>query len=436
MGSRRHVCLLGVAALFLFGLNIWGYDLWPPDEPRFAEVAREMMESGDYLTPRVNGLPYEEKPPLLVWMIALVSAPIGEVNEWTARIPSVLSGLAVILFTCALANSLFGAHVAIWSALVLMTSFNFWWHARTARIDMLLSACMAAAMYGFWRWEEERRKRWLAFLFLAITAATYAKGPMGLLFSLLFVFAFYWGNPIARRQLHWIAGSLAVIAAVAAWYVPARYAVSLPETPSAESAMAANLFRNTIGRFLGVSKAQGPWYYFYTVPKDMLPWSLMLPWIVVWTWRRRGDNKMMRFLLCWTLPAFVFLSIAVGKQAQYLLPLFPAFAILTAAAMLDFLNSPAARARRILAGIWGGYCARPGSPESLRCSLRRASRRNWCEQTGPPGAWRCSRPMARICCRAWFCLRPRRWHWAGMPCFRCANPTSPTCISFSPGKAP
>jgi len=352
--------LLGAAALFLFGLNIWGYDLWPPDEPRFAEVAREMMESGDYLTPRVNGLPYEEKPPLLFWMIALVSAPIGEVNEWTARIPSVLSGLAVVLFTYALANSLFGAHVAIWSAIVLMTSFNFWWHARTARIDMLLAACMAAAMYGFWRWEEERRKRWLAFLFLAIVAATYAKGPMGLLFSLLFVFAFYWGNPIARRQLHWFAGSVAVVAAVAAWYVPARYAVSLPEATSAESAMAANLLRNTIGRFLGVSKAQGPWYYFYTVPKDMLPWSLMLPWIVVWTWRRRGDNKMIRFLLCWTLPAFVFLSIALGKQAQYLLPLFPAFAILTAAAMLDFLDSPAARARRILVGIWGGLLCAAG----------------------------------------------------------------------------
>ncbi|HEX73483.1 MAG TPA: glycosyltransferase family 39 protein [Candidatus Hydrogenedentes bacterium] len=360
MRSRHHMWLLGAAALFLFGLNIWGYDLWPPDEPRFAEVAREMMESGDYLTPRVNGLPYEEKPPLLFWMIALVSAPIGEVNEWTARIPSVLSGLAVVLFTYALANSLFGAHVAIWSAIVLMTSFNFWWHARTARIDMLLAACMAAAMYGFWRWEEERRKRWLAFLFLAIVAATYAKGPMGLLFSLLFVFAFYWGNPIARRQLHWFAGSVAVVAAVAAWYVPARYAVSLPEATSAESAMAANLLRNTIGRFLGVSKAQGPWYYFYTVPKDMLPWSLMLPWIVVWTWRRRGDNKMIRFLLCWTLPAFVFLSIALGKQAQYLLPLFPAFAILTAAAMLDFLDSPAARARRILVGIWGGLLCAAG----------------------------------------------------------------------------
>ncbi len=353
MRSRRHVVLLSAAALFLFGLNIWGYDLWPPDEPRFAEVTREMMASGDYLTPRVNGMPYDEKPPLLFWLIALVSAPVGEVNEWTARIPSVLSGLAVVLFTYALAHSLFGARVAFWSAIVLMTSFNFWWHARTARIDMLLAACMAAAIYGFWRWEEERRRRWRVFLFLAVVAATYAKGPMGVLFSLLFVFAFYWGNPMARRQLHWFAGSVAVVAAVAAWYVPARYMAAPAEGASAESAMVANVVRNTLGRFVGVSKAQGPWYYFYTVPKDMLPWSLMLPWIVVWVWRRRGDNKMMRFLLCWTLPAFVFMSIALGKQAQYLLPLFPAFAILTAAAMLDFLDSPNLRARRILAGIWG-----------------------------------------------------------------------------------
>lgn len=358
MPARTAVGFLIALALFLFGMNIWGYDLWPPDEPRFAEIAREMMLSGDYLAPRVNGMPYEEKPPLLFWMIAGVSAPFGGVNEWTTRIPSLLSGIAVLLFTYALARGMFGARVAFWSALVLMTSFNFWWHTRTARIDMLLTACMAAALYGFWRWEEERSNKWLAFLFFSITAATYAKGPMGLLFSLLFVFAFYWGNPMARRQLHWFAGSVAVVLAVAAWYVPARYAIAVPDAPSAENAMAANLIRNTIGRFLGISKAQGPWYYFYTLPKDMLPWSLMLPWIVLWTWRRRGENKMMRFLLCWTVPAFIFLSIALGKQGQYLLPLFPAFAILTAAAMLDFLDSPSARARRILAGIWGGMlCA-------------------------------------------------------------------------------
>lgn len=355
-----HVLWLLPLAAVLFSANISGYDLWPPDEPRFGEVAREMLQSGNYLMPTVNGVPYQEKPPLLFWIATLASLPSGEVTEVTARIPSLLAGLAAVLFTFLLALELFGKRVAILAALIMMTCFRVWWEARTGRTDMLLGASLAATLYFFWQWEESRRTVWLIALYGALVAATYAKGPMGLLFSALFILVFYWGNKPSRKQMHWIIGALLIIAAGLLWFIPARMAAAGVESVSASETMASNLLRNTLGRFMGASKAAWPWYYFETVPADLGPWALFLPWTIWWTWKRRGESKMMRFLLCWTVPAFIFMSISIGKQAQYLLPLFPAFAILSAAAIVDLMDSDRVRWRKNTARVWGGILVLTG----------------------------------------------------------------------------
>ena len=350
----RHLLLLLPLAGFLFCMNIGGYDLWPPDEPRFAEVGREMMQSGDYLVPRVNGQPYEEKPPLLPWAMALVSQPVGDVTETTARIPSAISALTAVLFTYLLASSLFGARVGFWSALILMTSFRVWWEARTGRTDMMLGASLAAALYFFWRWDEERKRRWQAALLVALIASAYTKGPMGLLFSGLFILPYYWKRPESRKQLHWLAGAVIVVAAALLWYVPARYAIAGHSAAAASGNMAGNILNNTLGRFLGSSKAAWPGYYLETLPADLMPWTIFLPWTLWWVWRNRRENKMMRFLLCWTAPALIFLSISIGKQAQYLLPLFPAFAILLAVSILELMDGDRSKWRRVTGFVWGG----------------------------------------------------------------------------------
>ena len=119
---KERLLVVGLLALAaaLFIANTWGYDLWPPDEPRFAEVAREMMQSGNYLAPTVNNLPYKEKPPLLFWAISAASLPFGDVNEFTARVPSALGGVITVLLTYLLARRLYGQKIAVWSALILI----------------------------------------------------------------------------------------------------------------------------------------------------------------------------------------------------------------------------------------------------------------------------------------------------------------------------
>ena len=350
--TRLHLPLLLLAAAFLFGLNLGGYDLWPADEPRYAQVAREMMLSDDYLVPHVNGEVYLEKPPFLMWIQAAFSWPVGDVTEVTARLPSVLSALVVLLFTYLLARRLFGPKTALWSALVLMTTQRFWWQARTGQIDMLLTACMMASLYALWRWDQDRRSRWLVMLYVGVAAGMLAKGPPALLFPVICILAFYWRDPASRRQTRWVIGSLSAIAVTAAWYLPARLLSTDIATDAVQSSIGGNLFRNVIGRvFLGVSKAQPPWYYVVeTIPLDLLPWTLLLPWAVWWIWRTRNDSAMHRFLWCWTIPTLILFSLSIGKRAIYILPLFPVFAIWIAASLQQF-EQATETSKRVVRGM-------------------------------------------------------------------------------------
>src|SRR5690606_38065267 len=127
------------------------YALWPADEPRFGEVAREILQTGNWLVLHVNGEPYMEKPPLFCWLIAIVSAPFGDVSEFTARMPSIAAALVTVLFTFLITARMTGSRQALMAALVLMTASRFWWQARTAQIDMVLTACLTVAFYAFWR---------------------------------------------------------------------------------------------------------------------------------------------------------------------------------------------------------------------------------------------------------------------------------------------
>lgn len=351
---------LGLFALLLIGgvlffANTWGYDLWPPDEPRFAEVAREMMQSGDFLVPHVNGEPYKEKPPLLFWAIALVSLPFGDVTEFSARAPSGIAALVTVLITYLLARRLYGARVAWWSGMVLMTTSFFWWEARSVRTDMLLTACMTGALYAFWRWHEDRRARWLVALYGAIALGLYTKGPPALVFPLLLAVFFYWKRGSERRQVHLAMGILTAVALVLLWFIPARMALPEATAQGTEAGIAGEAFRQIIGRFvLGVSKARPPWYYVLNLPVNLLPWSLFLPWTVLWLVRNRREDERMRLLLAWTVPAFAFFSISIGKRPVYLLPLHPALAILMARSVLDLMAGDRVVWRKRTAYLWVG----------------------------------------------------------------------------------
>lgn len=354
----RHVILLLMTASALFGVGIGSYDVWPADEPRFAQVAREIYQSGDYVVLRVNGEVYREKPPLLFWAMAAFAPLFGDVTEAAARLPSVIGGVFTVLLTYGLAARMFGARIGLWSALILMTTFRFWWQARTAQTDMLITAGVMAAMYCLWRWDQARRGGWLLLAYLGLAAALYAKGPPALVFLLAGVFFFYRGEPFSRKGTHWFLGCAAALGLVLLWYLPSRLLAEAGTGPAETGGIGENLFRNTIGRlFLGVSKAQPPWYYLTTIPADLLPWTLFLPWAIVKAWRDRGEDRAMRFLLAWSVPALIFFSISIGKRATYLLPLMPIFAIFMARGVLAFMDNDEGAWRKRLSHTWSAALA-------------------------------------------------------------------------------
>lgn len=351
--DTRNLLVLVALAVILFFIHGGGYDLWPPDEPRYAEVAREMLVSGDFLTPRVNGVTYTEKPPLLFWLMALCGLPFGEVNEWAARLPSMFCGLYVVVLTHALGRRLFGPRAAELAALLLMTSVGFWLQARKGQIDMLLAAALLTTLYAFWRWDTERAGKWLWLAYGGMAAGLLAKGPPALVFPLLFLFTYYWKNPEGRRRSRWLAGSLAALGVALLWYIPARLAGADTAAEALGSGIGGNLFRNTIGRFiLGVSKAQAPWYYLETLPLDFLPWTLLSPPLLYWIWKQRSASQATWFLFSWVAPALVFFSICIGKRGLYLVPLFPAIALLLAAAWVAEASSGRLRWAKIGIVFW------------------------------------------------------------------------------------
>lgn len=355
MNPRYHLPILVALSTVLFLTNLGGYDLWPPDEPRFAQVAQEMLDSGDYLVPRINGQPYTEKPPVLFWMTSAFSWPIGQVTEFTARLPLALAGVATVIVTYLLARRLYDPRVAFWAGLVLVTNQRFWWQARFGQIDMLLTAFVSSAILCLWEWHVSRHQRWLVAFYCLIALGTLTKGPPALVFPLLLAVAYYWHKKVDRKQLHLFWGSVFVVATVCVWLIPARLAISVESGVSTGDGIAANLFRQTIGRFfLGISHAQWPWFYLKELPMDLMPWALFLPWTLYWVWKRRRESSEMRFLLSWIVPAFIFFSICIGKRSVYLLPLYPAIAILIARSVLDLIEGDYKVWLRRLGIVWGG----------------------------------------------------------------------------------
>lgn len=353
MTSKYHIPVLFLFASTLFLINLGGFDLWPPDEPRYAQIAREMVNSGDFLVPRVNGDSYKEKPPLLFWMQSVSAVPFGDVTEWPARLPSALSGIVTVLLTYLLVRRLFDPRTAFWAGLILITTQKFWWQTRFGQIDMLLTACVTTSFYFFWLWHKDHRRLYLLAFYLSIAAGVFAKGPPALIFPLLMAFTFYWKKWGQLRSLHLVSGIVLVGFLIALWLIPARLAITGESALLAGDGIAENLVRQTIGRFvLGVSHANPPWYYLFQLPVDLFPWSLFLPWLVLWVRNNRKSTEEMSFLLSWVVPALIFFSICVGKRALYLLPLYPAFSAMLALSILDLMDGPRLVWRKRTGFVW------------------------------------------------------------------------------------
>ena len=346
VGPFLLVLTLG-ALLYLPGLG--REILRHPLEAKYALAAREMVRGGPWLVAHLFDRIYPDKPPLYFWATAAVAELRGgRLDEVSARLPAVVGGLASLAFTLALGRALFGARAGLAGATVLATSGLFFWYARQGHPDQFLIAAVTLACLGLWRSfttpRGRRRTAWAALAYAAMGLGVLSKGLLGLVIPLL-AGAFYLAltgplRAVPRRIALW-PGLPAFLAVVLCWYVPAvaRHGVGyLRET----------IVHQQVERYARSWVHRGPWYqYFVDFATGFLPWTLFVPGAVALAWLAwRGARDGLRearatastpdaqapapflFPLCWFVAGFVFFSLSPGKRTAYLLPLYPAAALL------------------------------------------------------------------------------------------------------------
>ncbi len=332
MKASRAVLVL---AAILFICNIWGYDLGAPDEPFFGEGAREMVVDGQWVVTHVNGKVNTHKPPFFFWLIALLSLPLGRVTSLTARLPSAFAALGTVAMTVRLGRRGSSERTAVLAAFILATSYLFWDKARSVQIDAVLCCLIWVALSAFEAWRAgdlDGRRAGLVF-WAAAALAVLAKGPVGLLLPLgITIATLAMDREIGRwRQFAPLTGPLIFAVICGAWVVatmlwgPAEYSVW------------GALKEHFIDRGIhGMHHAQPWWYYVKVLPPQLLPWTFLVPGALVLAWRRR--DRMDRFLLVTVVFVVLFFSISTEKRTLYVLPAFPAFALMTARFVGAFLG--------------------------------------------------------------------------------------------------
>jgi len=214
--------LLFVLAGCLFFTGLGSLPLLEPDEGRNAEVGREMLASGDWTTPHYDGLPYLDKPAVFFCLVAS-SFKVGGVNERSARAPSALMGLCLVLLSWFLARRMFGDSKAVRAAVVIATAPLVIVFSRLVIFDTTLAFLITLAMSSFWLAEsaEFRRPGLDILLFLTMGLATITKGPVGLLLPLLSITAYQAlrGKLRELKRLRWGLGCAVFLAAVLPWFI-------------------------------------------------------------------------------------------------------------------------------------------------------------------------------------------------------------------------
>ncbi len=356
--------------MFFVGLG-W-LPLLEPDEGRNAEVAREMLVSGDWVTPHFNSLTYLDKPAVFFWLVA-GSFRLWGVSEWAARFPSALAALGTMLLTWFLARRMFGDDVGFRAAIILATSPLVIILSHLVIFDMTLAFLVTASMASFWLEDASGFQRpWLdVFLFAAMGLAAITKGPVGFLLPLLSILVY---QAIRRRfherkRLRWGLGLGVFLAAALPWFI----AVSArnPDFPRYA------LWQESLQRFTSgqARRAGGFLYYVPVFLAGFFPWSLFLlfaGWNRLKRWReiKQEAQTPVTFLLTWAGVIFVFFSISSSKLPAYFLPAIVPLSILMAKVWAEVGRDQGNRSPDWLtagfAGLMGVGLITAAAPQVLR----------------------------------------------------------------------
>lgn len=338
---RQWLLLLVVVAAALLFSRLT-YPLIEPDEARHAEIAREMLQSGDWIVPRINHVPYFDKPPLLHWLCAASYSLFG-VRDWAARLVPAAAAFLTVMATFLLGRRLLGTGAAFWGALMLVLSIEFLFCGRFLIMDSLLTLCVVAALLAAYEAGHRERFDWRWWIFSAACCGLgiLTKGPIALVLVAPPVAASSWLSRCAGRPRfkHWLAYGC-VANAIAGWW----FAAMLIREPGFAEYF---FYRHHLHRFVeGLSHTEPFWFFLPVLFVGLMPWSLLLFPLARFLGSSAPDLRVHRppvlgFLLLWASWCVLFFSLSADKLPHYILPALPAVMLLLGYFLNQVLREPA-----------------------------------------------------------------------------------------------
>ncbi|MBJ6723287.1 phospholipid carrier-dependent glycosyltransferase [Geomesophilobacter sediminis] len=346
-GIGKDLALLGLVFGVLYFQFLGRLPLIDPDEGRYVEIPREMLERGDFITPTLNYVKYFEKPPLHYWLNAISLAVFGE-NEFAARFAGTLCGLATVLLTYYLGRKIYDRRAALISAGILGTAGGFLVLARINYTDMTLTFFLSAAFAFFMlasREGAEHRGRNYCLFYIFMALAVLAKGLIGIVLpgGVILAYLAFTKRWRLLREMRLGTGILVFLAVAAPWFV----LVSLrnPEFPQ------FFFIHEHFQRFLTKvhHRYQPPWFFIPILAATLLPWSPFIPAALKKGWQEHKNGDAL-YLLLWAGVIFAFFSKSNSKLVPYILPVFPPLALLIGNWFREATSAAAVRRHGIAVG--------------------------------------------------------------------------------------
>jgi 4-amino-4-deoxy-L-arabinose transferase-like glycosyltransferase len=356
-GWRPYALLL----LLCLGLYVPGMAALPVmdrDEARFAQATRQMLESGDFLRIRFRDEARNKKPAGIYWLQAAAVAALSDAASaaiWPYRLPSLLGATAAVLLTFLFGARLFAPEAALLGAALLGASLALVAEAHLAKTDaVLLAFCVAAqgALGEIYRAARRRgaaERRWVLLFWAAQGGALLIKGPIAPLLSALTAIAL----TLFDREWRWLKTLQAL------WGVPLMLIIAAPWFLAITAATGGTFIEESVGhdflgKIMGVQEAHGapPGTYLLLLILTFWPGSLFLGGAIARAWRER-DQTSIRFLAAWVVPFWIVLELVPTKLPHYVLPVYPALALLAGHAIAEAGTVAAKLLPRIIYVLWG-----------------------------------------------------------------------------------
>ena len=356
VNTRRQTLFWIAATVVVLFLGVGLRYPWPADEPRFAQIAREMVESGQWLFPTRGGEFYPDKPPVFMWISAAFFALIGHLKV-SFLLPSVLAAVGTLLLVHDLGKRLWNPQVAFWAVVVLAFTPQFLLQGKAAQIDALVTFWITLGCYGLVRhFITGPHWRWYFVSWVAMGLGIMTKGVGFLPLLMLLPLAMWVKNPLGASEVNKVwrwraaAGLLVLLLTVACWLGPMLWQVHAQGTDDLLAYRNNILFRQTAERYANAWGHIKPWHYFLTqamplvwFPLPFVLLALIKPLVAL----LRADPRL-RVLLAWVVLVVVFFSISKGKREVYIFPALPMLALVVA---VLWHNARETRPARMLAAV-------------------------------------------------------------------------------------